>query len=182
VLVELRIRPDTDIDKLVGYWGRGMRQKDLRPLLESVARLKDGGNIDLIHLLPPFARERLYTFPMSQAQRSPNAPAMDCHWSTMNFFNAEPDNRFNQEDFFFASLKQDYYPISRPSAYGDILILLNQKQQNIHSAVYLAGDIVFTKNGRNITTPWVLVRIPDMLATYPDHNEMRTLIFRRKDT
>src|SRR2546421_6117613 len=64
VLVRVRIRHDTDIDKLLGYWGHGARSKDLRPLLESIQRLQDGATISLMYFLPPFVRERLYTFPV----------------------------------------------------------------------------------------------------------------------
>src|SRR5207253_3254531 len=41
VLPRLRVRPDTDIDKVLSYWtwAPGVRVKDVRPLLESLQRL-----------------------------------------------------------------------------------------------------------------------------------------------
>ena len=51
--------------------------------------------------------------------------------------------------------------------YGDILLLMNDRNEIKHSAVYLADDLVFTKNGNNYRQPWMLMHIPDLLATYP---------------
>ena len=49
-----------------------------------------------------------------------------------------------------------------------------------HSAVFLADDIVFTKNGNNYRQPWMIMRIPDLLATYPATPVMRPIYMRRK--
>ena len=92
VMAGVRIRPETDLDKLLGYWvwPGGIKIKDVEPLLESLKSVPDG-RVGLVYLLPQFARQRLYTFPMPSR---PGDPAMDCHWSTMNFFNEVPDDRF----------------------------------------------------------------------------------------
>ncbi len=89
VLARIRIRPDTDIDKLLGYWAApsGIRFKDVRPLLESLTRLQNGGSISLLYLLPAFARERLYTFPLPP---KPGDPKMDCHWMYTEFLQRNP--------------------------------------------------------------------------------------------
>ena len=50
--------------------------------------------------------------------------------------------------------------------YGDVLMLSLPDGSIVHSAVYLADDIVFTKNGDTSVHPWMLSRIPDMLAQY----------------
>ena len=36
----------------------------------------------------------------------------------------------------------------------------------MHVAVYVADDIVFTKNGFHYTQPWILMHLKDMLETY----------------
>jgi hypothetical protein len=46
--------------------------------------------------------------------------------------------------------------------------------------VYLADNIVYTKNGNNYRQPWMLMRIPDLLATYPNTPPMRPIYMRRK--
>lgn len=76
VLVRIRIWPDTDINQLLAYWNGGVPAEELRPLLESITRVPDGGSISLLYLLPKFARDRLYTFPLPP---QPGDAIMDCH-------------------------------------------------------------------------------------------------------
>ena len=154
-----------------------MHFTDIRPLLEALKQLPDGGNLGLYYLLPKFARDRLYTFPLPPQA---GEPIMDCHWSTFNFCNDTPDNRFNDPAFAVTYIRQNYYQIAAPSVYGDILLLMNDKQEIKHSATYLADDIVFTKNGNNYRQPWMLMRIPDLLATYPSMPPMHAVYMRRK--
>lgn len=179
VLARLAIQPDTDIDKIAGYWGGmpNVRFTDIRPLMESLKQLPEGGNLSLLYMLPKFARERLYTFPLPN---QPNDPVMDCHWSTFNFCNDTPDNRFNDPTYAVDYIRKNYYQIAAPSHYGDILLLMNDKQEVKHSAVFIADDIVFTKNGNNYRQPWMLMHISDLLATYPATPAMKPIYMRRK--
>lgn len=178
VLARIRIRPDTDIDKLLGYWGRGIQVKDMRPLLESVARLQDGGTVSLLYFLPKFARERLYTFPMpSQA----GDLAMDCHWSTMNFFNDPPSNLFTNTTYTASFITANYYQVAKPTLYGDVILVLDEHGNAIHSATYLADDLVFTKNGNNFSQPWMLMRLGDLLARYTEDAPPKTLVYRSRN-
>jgi hypothetical protein len=179
VLARLAVNADTDIDKIAAYWGNmpNVRFTDTRPLLESLKQLPEGGTISLLYLLPKFARERLYTFPLPSQSGD---PVMDCHWSTFNFCNDTPDNRFNDPNFAVEYIRKNFYQIAAPSVYGDIVLLMNEKQEVKHSAVFIADDIVFTKNGNNYRQPWMLMRIPDLLATYPANPPMKTIFMRRK--
>jgi hypothetical protein len=179
VLAGLVIKPDTDIDKLATYWGSlpNVRFTDIRPMMEALKALPEGGNLGLLYLMPKFARDRLYTFPLPP---QPGEPVMDCHWSTFNFCNDTPDNRFNDPNFAVQYIQKNYYQISAPGICGDILLLMNDKNEVKHSAVYLADDIVFTKNGNNYRQPWMFMRIPDLLATYPNNPPMRAVYMRAK--
>jgi hypothetical protein len=179
VFAGLVIKPDTDIDKIAAYWGNvpNVRFTDIRPLMEALKALPEGGNLSLFYLLPKFARDRLYTFPLPPQA---GEPTMDCHWSTFNFCNDTPDNRFNDPNYAVQFIRNNYYQISAPSQYGDILLLMNDRNEVKHSAVYLADDIVFTKNGNNYRQPWMLMRIPDLLATYPATPAMKPIYMRRK--
>lgn len=179
VFAALVIKPDTDVDKIAAYWGSvpNVRFTDIRPLLESLKALPEGGNLSLFYLLPKFARDRLYTFPLPP---QPGEPVMDCHWSTFNFAKDTPDNRFNDPAYAVEYLRKNYYQIAAPSLYGDILLLMNDRNEVKHSAVYLADDIVFTKNGNNYRQPWMLMRIPDLLATYPATPAMKPIYMRLK--
>jgi len=179
VFAGLVIKPDTDIDKIAAYWGNlpNVRFTDVRPLMEALKALPEGGNLSLFYLLPKFARDRLYTFPLPPQEGD---PVMDCHWSTFNFCNDIPDNRFNDPQYAVNYIQKNYYQIAAPSICGDILLLMNDHNEVKHSAVFLADDIVFTKNGNNYRQPWMLMRIPDLLATYPATPAMRAVYMRLK--
>lgn len=179
LLVGIHVWPDTDIDKLIGYWTwpSGVRLLNVRPLLESLKRRPNGGAASILYFLPPFARQRLYTYPLP-AQLGD--PAMDCHWTTMNFFNETPDNRFSDPKFTTDFLLKNYYQIAKPSAYGDRIFLLDKNGNAIHSAVYLADDIVFTKNGNNFAQPWMLMRLKDLIAEYTSDAPPGIAIYRDK--
>jgi len=180
VLMGIRVWPDSDIDKIINYWSvpAGARLMDVRPFLESLKREPNGGAASILYFLPPFARARLYTFPLPA---QPGDPAMDCHWTTMNFFNETPDNRFSDPKYTVAYILSHYYTIARPSMYGDLIFLLNKKGDAIHSAVYLADDIVFTKNGNNSAQPWMLMHLKDLVAEYSADGAPDVVVYRNKD-
>jgi hypothetical protein len=176
----VRIRPDTDIEKLLGYWAwpGGIRVKDVQPLLESQKDVPDG-RVGLVYLLPQFARQRLYTFPMPSR---PGDPAMDCHWSTMNFFNDTPDDHFTDPAYTVKYLQANYYQIANPTKYGDIILFLDGESNNaIHSAVYLCDDLVFTKNGNNMAQPWMLMHLKDLTTKYESDGPGRMVVYRNRN-
>jgi hypothetical protein len=178
----LQINPETDVDKLLGYWAapaNGVRIKDVRPLLDSLKRLPDGANISLLYFLPQFARQRLYTFPMP-AQIGD--PMMDCHWSTMNFFNEIPDNRFNDPAYLGNYVRTNFYEIAKANAYGDVVFLQDDKGTVLHSAVYICDDIVFTKNGRSTVQPWILMHLKDLMGVYASSPGLTAKVYRNKNT
>jgi hypothetical protein len=169
VLARLCIRPDTDIDKVSMYWGNAnnVRFIDIRPMLEALKRLPRGGTLSLMYLLPPFARERLYTFPSPPA---PGEPIPSCSWSTFNFSNLEPDKRFLDLAECLRHIDKSFYKIAQPALHGDVLLFKNNQGEIRHSAVYLAADLVFSKFGKNYTTPWTIMRIADLQALYSNCN------------
>lgn len=181
VLARLHLNGESDLDKIIGYWGSvpGVRAKDIRPLMESVARSAGGGTISLLYLLPKFARERLYTFPMPTQTGDTK---MDCHWTALNFLNEKPDDRLQDSAFASEYIKQNFYQIGKPSMCGDVLFVLDAAGGVIHSAVHIADDIVFTKNGVNYAQPWILMRTQDLLDVYTRDQAPKVLYYRRKDS
>jgi hypothetical protein len=179
VMAQLRITPDTDIDKIAAYWGHvpNVHFTDIRPLMESMKQQPDGGSVSLMYLLPKFARERLYTFPQPS---QPGDPIMDCHWSTFNFTSDTPDNRLNDPNYAIQFIRDNYYNIAAPSICGDVLLLMNDREEVKHSAVYLADDLVFTKNGNNYSQPWMIMHIHDLLSFYPANPPMKAVYMRRR--
>ena len=179
VMARLVVNGKTDINKIADYWGHipNVRFTDIRPLFDSLKALPEGGSVSLIYLLPPFARNRLYTFPLPP---QPGEPVMDSHWTTFNFNNETPDNRFNDPAYTISYINQNYYPIAAPSVYGDVLVLMNDRNEIKQSAVFLADDLVFTKNGNNYRQPWMIRHVPDLLAAYPASPAIRAVYLRRK--
>jgi hypothetical protein len=176
VLARLCIRPDSDIDKIAAYWGNvdNVRFTDIRPMLEALKGLPHGGTVSLMYFLPPFARSRLYTYPLPE---QPGDPVMDCHWTTFNFSSIEPDNRYNNPEYTVDYIKKNFYRIDAPSNYGDIVLYMNDKEEIKHSAVFMADDLCYTKYGNNYRQPWMIVRMADMQTVYPT---LKSVFFRRK--
>jgi hypothetical protein len=176
VLAQLRVRPDSDIDKIAAYWGKmsNVHFTDMRPMLEALKGLPHGGTLGLTFFLPPFARTKLYTYPLPPEA---NAPVMDCHWSTFNFSNVEPDNRFSDPAYASEFIRTNFYQISSASVYGDIVLYFTKDGSVAHSAVFLADDLAFTKYGDNFLQPWMIVHLRDMQSMYP---ALKPVFFRRK--
>jgi len=175
-LMKLRLTPETDLDALMQYWGRSDQALALRPLFESIAHLPGGGSVGIGGLLPPFARLRLYTY--ANPAVDPMASVENCFWTAMNFFNEKPDNRFLDSAYVQRVLATDYTPITDSPTFGDLIAVQNGSGALIHLCVYLADDVVFTKNGRDSIEPWVLMKVPDMIACYRPKQTGRVTVYR----
>ena len=178
-LARLRVKENSNVDDLESYWGRGGRTKDIGPLLQSLSRIPGGQTIDVVHLLPAFARRRIYTFPRPTS--AANAMAYDCHWTALNFFSDQPDDRFLDKGIVKETLKSDYYPIYGNPLLGDLVLLVSESNQIIHTAVYVADNFVFTKNGSRYETPWIFMRVEDVKAFYSQGGAVTVSYIRRKD-
>jgi hypothetical protein len=177
LLVKLRVRPHSDVRALTQYWGVGGRERQVGPLLESLARLPDGSPINVAQLLPQFARARVYTFPVLEGT-SPNG-RYDCHWTTFNFWNRVPDDDFTRTDYVARQIATGYHVIDKADQLGDVVLLVNGKGDGIHSAAYVADGIVFTKNGSSMAAPWIFVNLPDLLTYYETNGAVKTVILRK---
>lgn len=176
-VMKLRVDPGTDVDALMKYWGFFGADKIYRPLIESMTRVPGGSTINVSYFLPPFARLRLYTYPNP---RDPNIVREDCFWSAMNFFNTTPDDGYFNPDYTRKTLLSDCTKVDGAKKFGDLLMLLGHDGQALHMCVYLADDVVFTKNGANTQQPWVLMRISEMLAEYEKDKPFQIVTYRRK--
>jgi hypothetical protein len=104
---------------------------------------------------------------------------MDCHWTTLNYFNETPDDQFARPEYTAKYVSTNFYRIAKPNQYGDIMFILDEHGNGVHSGVYLADDIVFTKNGNNYAQPWMLMRLKVLLATYSARMPVTTAFYRR---
>jgi hypothetical protein len=139
-----------------------------------------GADVDISNLLPIFARQRLYRFPEA-------LPGTDlgpgCHWSAFNFFNSGPtDETLHTPEGVEKVLSAGYVPATGEPRFGDIILLTLPDGSSIHSAVYIADGIVFTKNGPSLATPFVFSTMEDMLAFYPSSETLSLTYYRRAGT
>lgn len=178
VVMRLRVNPESDVSALIGYWGKHGREGRVRTLLESVAKVPGGAAIDITHLLPPLARERLYQFP--DRSDPDGAAEQHCFWTALNFFNQPPNNRFAQTRVIQETLEKDYVRTRDQPAFGDLIALADGSGTITHVSVYIADDVVFTKNGGYILKPWVLMRIADMVGVYATSGPLQVVTLRLK--
>jgi hypothetical protein len=95
------------------------------------------------------------------------------------FIEAEPDDRFADDGI--AYLHEHFYEIAKPSLYGDRIFLVDDEGRAVHSAVCIAGDVVFTKNGRGFGQPWMMTYLEDIVRMYASSEHVRTVVYRDKD-
>jgi hypothetical protein len=163
ILARVQLDPDTDVEELAQYWGLGGRRKDLLPFLRSLHRDHERSSVNIVSLLPKFARDRLYCHPCDSAYDK--NVVQDCFWSAYNFFNDPPDNSY-ADTHSNAGLNKDCYQISYPNQLGDLMILTAHDGTAVHAAVFLADNIYFSKNGLNRMEPWILIYRDDLLEQY----------------
>jgi len=181
VLVKLDVERQEDVDGLAAYWGRGGRRTDVRPLLESVAGAGPGPLIDIVHLLPVFARSYLYRYPKLSAADFDRPVLANCLWTALNFFESHPNDRFLDVDTALNTLKNDYYVIESGFELGDVVAFVDASGNIFHAAVYLADDLVFSKNGTSPMAPWTIMSIEDLKGYYRTRSDNPRLIFHRRN-
>lgn len=176
-LINVRVRPDTDVAPLIEYWGRNGREREVGPMLRALKRVPGGDTVDVTNLLPPVPRARVHTYP-APAGAKINGP-LDCHWTSLNFWNPTPDDQFQVPDRVSDVLLTAYHEVEKPTQLGDIVLLINRQGKGIHSATYIADDLFLTKNGSNLAVPWQFMRLPELLAYYDTLRVARTVTFRK---
>jgi hypothetical protein len=177
LLMELKVSADSDLDLLAAYWGGHGKLQETKRLLRSLARVPGGGSINISHFLPPLPRGLLYTYPAPT-----NAERQDCFWTSFNFFNERPDDRFRAPQVANQTLQSDYAPAHGDRQFGDLLLLLEADDMAAHMCVYIAKDVVYTKNGNDPNQPWVLMRMKDLLTLYASEKPQQWRVFRKKST
>jgi hypothetical protein len=182
VIARLSVAPEASVDALVEYWGRGGRHTKIRPLIESVVGGGSDRFIDVIHLLPAFAQEHLYCYPTFSAADLNKPAIVNCLWTALNFFLPSPDDRFLDSAVALKTLKEDYFIVETDFKLGDIVTFLDKEGNIFHAAVYIADDLLFSKNGISSMAPWTLMSIDDVKGYYRLSSENpRMLVHRRKD-
>lgn len=156
----LRVPAAGDLEPLVRYWSVGNVEDDVRSAL-AAAR---GGSVPVASLLPAMARARLGHYP------APGDPEYDCYWSSTRFFaGATPSDDVPDVSRAEYHLTRAYAEVTDDERrLGDLYVLRNTSTGDlVHMANHVAGDVVFTKNGRSHTRPWALMHLRDMRRIFP---------------
>lgn len=183
LMVKMELNEQSNLDELLNYWtlGIGLRRKDVEPLMQSIIDTDGLEALPLSHVLPSLVRKLLYTYPGMDLARNGTFP--DCHWTSLNFFNYEPHQYLLDSRLATSQVLENFAPVEPPYQYGDILFFLsNTTGDAFHSCVHLADELVFTKNGRNVLSPWVVMKLDDVKKIYLYKGDGRVQAFRRKET
>ena len=163
LLVELAIPLKGDRQEFLDYWSAGQTDAPRLAFVRAISLRKNPQSVDITHFLPTLMRQRAYTFPDIQLGLKGRFP--DCHWTSLNFFNQIPQDYYLDTRLAANQLTQNYNAVEAPYKYGDVLCLL-EGDEGLHTCVYIADDIILTKNGDGILAPWALMQIKDVTAIY----------------
>lgn len=182
LLVKIELDHNTNVEELVNYWtlGSDTWRKDIEPFVQSIIDTDGAETSPLSHLLPPLVRKLMYTYPGLDLAKHGLLP--DCHWTSLNFFNYDPHQYFSDSRLAARAVMENFDPVEPPYKYGDVLFFMNNVTGDAyHSCVYLADRIVFTKNGYNLLSPWLLMKLDDVEKIYLYQGDGRIQGYRRKD-
>ena len=179
LVARLRLSASTDFQALSNYWSKAGRRKEVLTILKSVAEAPGADYLDLIHLLPALPRKLLYSYPPLELAMHGRMP--DCHWSSLNFFNYEPRKYYLDTRLAASHVLENFATVEAPFRYGDLLFFLAGAEQSaFHSCVFIADDIVFTKNGDNAANPWIFSHLDDLKQVYLSADGGRVQGYRRR--
>ena len=173
LMLRLTINEQSDMDLIRSYWTLRNQRKEVVPIFDSISETRGVEKLDVIHLLPPAARKRLYTFPALEEQ-------VDCHATSLEFCGIFPDIQTVRSGQWVDAFKTYLTPAKGDLCFGDVIVLFNQETDKpIHSAIYIAGDILFTKNGLLPYRPWSFMFWSDILSLYGFDVGIYTKVYRK---
>jgi hypothetical protein len=178
LLLRLRVEPGDSIDQLAAYWSHGGHTSSVKALLQSVANF-GGGEIDVADLLPPLPRMWLYTYPQAPLS-SPSEG--DCFSTSLNFFRASAEKSFLQPAARNDAFRRHYRVVPKWERLGDIIVFADARGATLHACVFVADDIVFTKNGAQNSHPWVFMRLDLVRELYAETGSEQIYVFRWTDS
>jgi hypothetical protein len=146
------------------YWLANQPESPRMTFIKAISKENDiNDTVDVMHFLPVIMREKLYTFPSLKDGAKGRLP--DCHWTSLNFFNLSPRDYYRNTSLAAIQLTQSYNQVSPPYQFGDVLCFTDNGD-GLHTCVYIADNIVLTKNGENILAPWVMLTVEDVSKIY----------------
>ncbi|MGA0132889.1 MAG: hypothetical protein ACO3ND_00830 [Opitutales bacterium] len=177
LIVSLKLPVTVDRKQFLDYWTGGRSESARLPFLSAVANRRAEQTIDVSNFLPSLMRQKIYTYPELELGVKGRFP--DCHWTSLNFFAPIPQDFLLDTRLAASYLLEKYEVVDAPYKFGDVLCFLDNSD-GLHTCVYVADDIVFTKNGDSILAPWVFMQVADVDAIYRKSPSTRVQGFRLK--
>ncbi len=184
LMLQLILDKKSKINDIAAYWSTGGEAAhpggapNHAPLLKSLQSRGDNETLDVVHLLPPLPQKLLNTYLDHVYFGEGEVP--DCHWSSLNFFKSVEEPFFLHSQFASTAFLERYQTIKPPYHFGDILAIVSGNGKASHSCVYIADDVVFTKNGKNILAPWVFQSLAHVKMTFLFDNNCKMVGFRSR--
>jgi hypothetical protein len=176
VIAYLHVDPQDDLPTLKRYWSVNYHRKDSLPMLEAAADIPGGGKLDLVHLFPPLPRRLVYSYTTPDIERTGQTP--NCHWTSLNFFNYTRQNIYLDLKLASSQVLEDYTLVPEANTFGDVLFFVDASGNAYHSCVFIADNLVYSKNGENIMMPWVLTRLEDIKQIYLRKPGAKIIVYR----
>lgn len=96
----------------------------------------------------------------------------------MNFYRSPADDRCSKPAAWQSELNTKYTVIAQPTR-RDVILFLRPDDLPIHTALYVADEVVFLRTVGDDGQPWILIKWDDLLARHPQTDSLRPLIFHR---
>ncbi|MBI4475862.1 MAG: hypothetical protein HY654_01740, partial [Acidobacteria bacterium] len=122
----------------------------------------------------------LYRYPKLSTADLDKPLLANCLWTVLNFFRMEPDERFLDVKHSLDALRHEYFIVEGGFQLGDIVAFLDDEGDLFHAAVFLADDLVFTKNGTSPMAPWIITTIDRLKGFYRSRASNPRLIYHRR--
>ena len=181
LFLRLRLTSHDTLAPLLDYWSQNIRLKETQPIMESIIRTPGVERLDLTHILPPTARKYLYTFPTTA--EGINGIFPNSLWTSLNFFEFSPKVRYNSPDKAAEQLQSHFERVLPPFRYGDVITLVEPTTGKLlHSCIFIADNVVYSKNNSSMLTPWVLQTDADMMTHLTRITEFQVVGWRHTST
>ena len=176
LVARVRVLPGDDVDALAHYWGVPNREDDVRTLMKTLQGTDDCRDVPVSMLLPGFARDRIYRY-----WHEGDPEFASCHYTAFNFLNEKADGRFTNLTEVAKTIANDYIEVKQDFRLGDVILLMKNESEAIHSCNYVADGIVFTHNGGSFSQPWMLTTLDALVDFYSYPDPVHVKVMRRRD-
>ncbi len=155
--VSLRLTDESSVERFTAEFPPAQRSA-VRARL-TAARAAHEAAVPLVSLLPPWAQQRIDTFPAAGEEWT------NCYWSVLRFVD-DASGPVASGPMLDATLARDFARVPAATQLGDAVVLRDATGEIIHAATRLLGGYVLTKNGHGRFQAWRVVPMTDLTGDY----------------